>query len=357
MENAAIQPRPLISVIVPVYNTAAYLRRCLDSLCAQTYDNLEIICVDDGSSDDSPSILAEYAARDSRIVHITQPNSGLSAARNAGMNIAQGEWITGLDSDDWLELNTYELLYPAMGTDIDIICFNCMPESDSPVAEFPYKQAACTGEQQVTPQLLLDTNCFFVTKLWRKRFIDKHQGHFPIGLQYEDAYFYYSLAPFAKSIHFIPTPLYHYWQRCDSIMHVHSAKGADHLEIINLIFRQYRKHPLPAAFGSIRPSRFELFLMENYTTYALNHTPLELHRQVLLRACKIAGKFDLLFTFPRETAWLKPQGRYAPLFIRARRGKLSYCLFGLPVLSFQFKDNTQITRLLGIRINKITIKP
>lgn len=352
MENTAVQNTPLVSVIVPVYNTAVYLRRCLDSLCAQTYRNLQIICIDDGSTDESPDILVEYAARDPRIIVHTQENAGLAAARNTALSLAKGDWITGLDSDDWIELNTYELLLPAMKTDTDIICFDCVPENIQQAERFPYQRVAFSGKQNVSPRLLLDTNCFFVTKLWRKQFIDEHQGHFPTGLQYEDAYFYYTLAPFAKNIHFSPVPLYHYWQRCDSIMHVRSAKGADHLEIIERIFRQYRKQPLPAVFGSIRPSRFELCLIENYTTHALDHTPDELHPQVLRRACEIAGEFNLLLTFPKETTWLTSHGKWATPFIKARRGKLTYCFFGLPVVSFQFKNNTQITRLLGIKLQQ-----
>lgn len=89
MGNAAVQNTPLVSVIVPVYNTAVYLRRCLDSLCAQTYRNLQIICIDDGSTDESPDILVEYAARDPRIIVHTQENAGLAAARNTALSLAR----------------------------------------------------------------------------------------------------------------------------------------------------------------------------------------------------------------------------------------------------------------------------
>ena len=88
-----VSAMPKISVIIPVYNVEKYLGECLDSVLRQTLKDIEIICVDDGSTDDSPKILSEYAAKDSRIRIITQPNGGLSAARNAGMDAATGKYI------------------------------------------------------------------------------------------------------------------------------------------------------------------------------------------------------------------------------------------------------------------------
>ena len=93
---------PLVSVIVPVYNVEKYLPRCLDSVTGQTYGRLEIVCVNDGSTDASQSILADYAAKDARIKVLTQPNGGLSAARNAGLDAATGDYVLFVDSDDWI---------------------------------------------------------------------------------------------------------------------------------------------------------------------------------------------------------------------------------------------------------------
>lgn len=99
---------PLISVIIPVYNVEKYLRRCLDSVIAQTYQNLEIICVDDGSIDDSEKICDQYAVRDARIKVIHQENQGLSAARNRGLDAAEGEYIAFVDSDDYILEGMYK---------------------------------------------------------------------------------------------------------------------------------------------------------------------------------------------------------------------------------------------------------
>lgn len=102
---------PKISVIIPVYNTEKYLPQCLDSVLAQTFNDIEVICVNDGSSDNSGKILAEYAEKDMRIKIIGQKNQGASGARNAGLDVAKGDWICFTDSDDLLPPNALAVLY------------------------------------------------------------------------------------------------------------------------------------------------------------------------------------------------------------------------------------------------------
>ncbi len=113
---------PKVSVVVPIYNREGYLRYCLDSICAQTLREIEIILVDDGSSDASPTICDEYAKKDSRIQVIHKKNAGMGAAYNSGMAIAKGEYIGFVESDDWIEPEMYEKLYTmAMEEDVDIV--------------------------------------------------------------------------------------------------------------------------------------------------------------------------------------------------------------------------------------------
>lgn len=113
---------PLISVIIPAYNSERYLGRCLDSLIGQTYRNLEIIVVNDGSMDATPQIAEKYAQRDCRIKVIHQENQGLVAARKAGLTIASGEYVSAVDSDDWVAANRYEVVYEeGMKCDADVI--------------------------------------------------------------------------------------------------------------------------------------------------------------------------------------------------------------------------------------------
>lgn len=110
VENEFSKKSPLISVIIPVYNTEKYLIRCLDSVIRNSYKNLQIICVNDGSTDRSLSILRQYEKKDPRIEVIDQPNQKLSAARNTGIDAASGDWIALLDSDDWLHQDYFLIL-------------------------------------------------------------------------------------------------------------------------------------------------------------------------------------------------------------------------------------------------------
>ena len=141
---------PLISVIVPVYKVEKYLHRCVDSILAQTYTNLEIILIDDGSPDRSGEICDEYAAKDSRIRVIHQKNAGLGAARNAGLDVCSGEYIAFVDSDDYILPEMYgQMLVTAREHDVDI----CM-------CQWQYEYA--DGRHPVTPEMI-DPAIFNVT--------------------------------------------------------------------------------------------------------------------------------------------------------------------------------------------------
>lgn len=118
----------MINIIVPVYNTATYLPQCLDSLVNQTYRDIEIICVNDGSTDNSPDILKAYAERDSRILVIHQENLGLSGARNKGLESARGEWVMFVDSDDWIGTDCCKTLLSHTDKQTDVCLFSYIRE-------------------------------------------------------------------------------------------------------------------------------------------------------------------------------------------------------------------------------------
>lgn len=124
MAQEASLTSPKISIIVPVYKVEQYLRRCLDSIVAQTFTDWECILIDDGSPDNSGVICDEYVAKDNRFHVIHKENKGVSAARNAGLDAARGEWIGFVDSDDWIEPKTYETaLNSVVCENADVICF------------------------------------------------------------------------------------------------------------------------------------------------------------------------------------------------------------------------------------------
>lgn len=183
--------KPLISVIIPAYNVAPYIRKSVQSVIEQTYKNLQIILIEDGATDDTGKICDDLAAQDSRIEVIHQKNGGLSAARNAGLNVAKGEWIAFLDSDDWIEPEMYEaLLKLALDYDADIssCCSrNVYPDTtDKPTPKNEVVNVLDT--KGVIRDLLHQTIVRFEVwnKLWSRELIGDMR--FKVGQVAEDVY-------------------------------------------------------------------------------------------------------------------------------------------------------------------------
>ncbi|MBO7550895.1 MAG: glycosyltransferase family 2 protein [Fibrobacter sp.] len=209
----------LVSIIVPIYKVEPYLRRCLDSIVNQTYTNLEIILVDDGSPDDCPQICDEYAARDKRIVVIHKENGGLSDARNAGLDICKGEYISFVDSDDWVE-NEYILclVENALSTNSDITIVNHdLVWDNHQLKSEPFESCIIDDKKAFRKIILSQTIHLGIScgKLYKKRLFKDIR--FPKGKIHEDDFTSYKLIYEANRICCIDRVLYHYYQRQDSI--------------------------------------------------------------------------------------------------------------------------------------------
>lgn len=212
------------SVIVPVYNVEQYLPECLDSLLHQTYGDWEAICVNDGSTDGCAAILAEYAARDNRFHIITQPNGGLSAARNTGLDHANGDYILFLDSDDWLETNALERIHSQLQTPpsdlrpLDMLCFGGWMGSKT---EYPTSETFDTGWTYYNRHALEHHEFPFVCvvlRCYRRQLLTDNQLTFRKGILHEDNLFTPQVCLAAKKTSVIPDLLYHYRVRPGSIM-------------------------------------------------------------------------------------------------------------------------------------------
>ncbi len=240
----------VLSVIVPVYNTAPWLRKCLDSICSQSYKELEILCVNDGSTDNSADILEEYAARDSRIKVFTQKNAGLAAARNTGLENATGEWVTGVDSDDWLYPGIYEKAVGCITEAVDMVFFGVrnVDEAGVPLPHNRYFDLPAAGEYSLSSKKIFYLNVCFPSKLWRRSLIEDNHLRFPAGLVHEDEAMYALAAPYVRRISICPTIGYAYAQRENSIMH---ESGLDDLRrirrfipIAEFVYAEYEKRDL-----------------------------------------------------------------------------------------------------------------
>lgn len=210
---------PLISIIVPVYKVELYLRRCLDSVVNQTYKNLEIILVDDGSPDNCPQICDEYAMKDNRIIVIHKENGGLSDARNAGLDICKGDFISFIDSDDWVEDDYISTLYELFSDDIDIAVGNFQQFSKDNRFFSPEKQAeGVFSSNKILDEILSHKTPYKLAwgKLFRKKLFKTIR--FPLGKIHEDEFTGYKPYCFSKYIACTDKVLYHYLRRSDSIM-------------------------------------------------------------------------------------------------------------------------------------------
>lgn len=212
----------MISVIVPVYNVEQYLCRCIDSILNQTYHDMEIILVDDGSTDTSGSICDNYANLDSRVRVLHKSNNGLSSARNAGLNIAIGEYIAFIDSDDSIDECFFSVLIKTINDfNSDIVECNRSDIYDNNMPnnlnEIDFEPTLFNREDAMSE--LID-NHFFKQTVWNKLYTKKSIGdlRFEEGKIHEDEFFTWQV--FCKNDKFVKinAPLYHYYHRPGSIM-------------------------------------------------------------------------------------------------------------------------------------------
>ena len=218
---------PLISIIVPIYKVEEYIKNCIDSIISQTYKNLEIILVDDGSPDNCGNICEEYSLKDKRIKVIHKKNGGLSSARNAGLDIASGEYIGFIDSDDWIEGDMYESLYNALveyNADISV-CGRYIVQGNRITTISDSEKAEVFTRREALSELVLDEYSgmknFAWDKLYKKELFENIR--YPEGKYYEDIFTTYKLFSLSNKIVDIKSPKYYYLLREDSICGTNDA--------------------------------------------------------------------------------------------------------------------------------------
>lgn len=231
----------LITVIVPVFNVEKYLSRCIESIIKQTYSNLEIILVNDGSTDNSSNICDNYAKLDDRLKVIHKKNGGLSEARNFGIRVAQGEYIAFVDSDDYIEENMYELLHnEIVNCQADIaVCGRWVENGEE-------KKELYTLNDKMIMSSIQALKYYFKRKIIDPSACDKlfkrelfNNVEFPIGKIHEDIFVMDNILAKCNKIIHIGLPLYHYISRNDSITKKKiSKKNLDFIIAHNEIFNR-----------------------------------------------------------------------------------------------------------------------
>ena len=212
--------QPKVSVIMPVYNVEQYLPKCLASIVNQTLNDIEIICVNDGSTDNCPKILEEFKSKDDRIKIINKENGGVSIARNAGLEIASGEYIGFIDADDYIDENFFELLYnEAKENDADVACGGIKRENDGQTHFFiNYSQMVITNDiyDKINFSKIVQFS-FVWNKIFRHSFLKENELKFMPNVNFEDIIFSAQFTMKSDILVCVPNTFYHYVKRNESI--------------------------------------------------------------------------------------------------------------------------------------------
>lgn len=216
---------PSISIIVPIYKVEKYLPRCIDSILSQSFQDFELILIDDGSPDQCGAICDAYAKKDERVIVIHQENANASASRNAGINISHGEWLAFIDPDDWIHRDYLKILYEGAEEDTDIVICDCLVTDSDVVTDCDTTQV-----QFITNNLEeIEKNRIARTRVWGRLVRKTTVGdlRFITGTEpSEDSCFNELLFDREMKFRITDAKLYYYFMRPDSAIHVHLGLGS-----------------------------------------------------------------------------------------------------------------------------------
>jgi glycosyltransferase involved in cell wall biosynthesis len=302
-----------LSIIIPVYNVEKYVRQCLDSVVTQSFKDVEIIVVNDGSTDKSGEICEEYAAVDPRIRVIHQQNVGMSVARNAGLDVATGDYIWFIDSDDWIVPNAFELLVQHLkNTNVEALSFSYIlffSENET------FSEPQNIQEISVTDgNSFIRQSAFFFTAVWsfvyKREFFNEHSLRFKKGLIHEDDYFNLECFGKLKRIQKIPVALLYYRRRKDSVT---GSVNPENLEnrisgYIELIALCQRITDIDSDYIQNKIKAYKRVILSVLETYILTDLPWKqkyLFVKSIRKTIKVSvekGDFSM-----SKIAWLKKQ--------------------------------------------------
>lgn len=347
---------PKVSVVIPVYNSANFLRPCLDSIVSQSFSDWEVVAVDDGSSDESPAILDEYAAKDSRFKIIHKENGGVSAARNDGLAVANGEYVLFVDSDDWIDETAFRVYWDEVcQTRADVVITDhwTWKENGTETEHRFFAQDFVANDKsniQALQRMVLyrgyspypSARCSYMfsalwSKLIRRQLLLENGIQFSRTLKlYEDGLFALQVFHFAKSVAYKQVPTYHYRVLNNSLCHINEQRlVTDSSNILNEI-----------------QSFMEVFDKDRALESAFLSRALFLTKKMALRSffCKGAqGTFcrryrafkDVLLTEPYSTA-VKKAKTLKLCDNEKSYGKLvSHGLFFLTALMYELRTRIQ----------------
>ena len=329
---SAVRPEtegaPRVSVIIPVYNGERFLRRCLDSVLGQSMADLELIAVNDGSTDSSLEILGEYAARDPRVTVIDQPNAGQGAARNRAIDLARGEYVLFVDADDFIERVTLQVTTERAEEDSsDLVHFDWKFASSDPAhpERFNYYNIEPFWHHPILRgaecEILLQMHSYFsVINLYRRSFLERHAIRYEVGQIYEDNPFLAKVFTRAETVSLVHSPLYVIQANPESS--TKTGGGTD---------RHMRDHlaAVRKSFDALEPRRAaslgELaeYHLEKFSIYYMRRVPKRLRNEYAREFVSIVSEQNPSFqTYGRATSWLTRLCERGGVFDHQRPGML-----------------------------------
>lgn len=334
---------PLFSIIVPVYKTdEGYLRECIDSILNQTVSDFELILIDDGSPDRCGEICDEYSSKDSRVRTFHIENGGVAAARNTGIAKARGEWITFIDSDDWIEKNTLETVINSSEDNIDIIIWNLVKDGKNAQYKNTYFEEESRYFRE-DEKRILQIHAIWVTllayrpryntvatacgKAYRRQLFKNEYAKYPLDMKvFEDAILNTYMFEYARSVKYISDYLYHYRVVPESASHKPRAVEQQ-IEIKHRVADEVRL--FMDRFGEselIMKGYYARLFDELYTIYTLKKPgPIALRR--LSTGDRYAEMIENISTeyiywYMHSTAQLLKEKRYIRLYLEIKHKKL-----------------------------------
>ena len=329
---------------------------CLESILAQTYKNLEIICIDDGSTDNSGKICESFAKLDQRIKVIHKKNGGLSSARNEGIRNAHGEFISFIDGDDKIKINTYEKVVDALASEADVVWFGIgivyEAHSEYEKSDKDYYSIKYSGKRVLDDNMLYDSDCSACNKIFNLKHIKDNELYFTEGILYEDALFYWKYFSTVKSAYFINENLYLYYRRDGSIMSSTFEKKEDkaihHIFIMDYLYDFWKNKNILSQKNSI----FSKLLLA-YFWFAVRNSPDFEKARCVWEMTKRLRAWDIDCSNDNTLSYLK-EGQYQIFFGPEKAIPSSPKVKKMKPLERLFcvrrEGNHKVVRLFGLKI-------
>ncbi len=349
---------PKISIIIPVYNVEKYLQKCLDSVINQTYKNLEIICINDGSPDNSGKILDEYAKKDGRVIVIHQENAGVSVARNKGLEIATGEYIAFVDSDDWLEPECYELALNVLENDkeVDLVGYNAdiINSRNDTNQDLQRNKNWFTlpfvGKFELSQKIAIRMCGACWIYLFKASIIKNNKLKFSNYKFSEDFLFIFEYFAFVKNIYFLDKNLYNYNLAPYSAMTKYSSTQNPeyaldvYIEIFKEACKFYKKAEKIDFFREILMCRFL-----NSILYTLNFIPPQRSAFAISKLEKIVDFLEADFDYGKEIDWIRKKEFYRIKQLRIPYFSIGNKLFGFEI--YRTEKPHAVLKFCGLKVS------